>query len=72
MVGGVRAEMEAVRRGFQLVINKEPLKIFSSDEMELLFCGSEDNDEKIWTKQALQHALRPVFFFSLKIRIKIF
>lgn len=59
LIGGVRTEMEAVRRGFQLVINKESLRIFSSDEMELLFCGSADNDEKIWSKQALQHSIRP-------------
>ncbi|CAK5081138.1 unnamed protein product [Meloidogyne enterolobii] len=56
---GVRSEMEAVRRGFRLVINKDSLRIFSSDEMELLFCGSAENDERIWTNSALQHALRP-------------
>ena len=38
LVEGVRAQMEAVRRGFQMIINKECLRIFSSDEMELLFC----------------------------------
>uniref|UniRef100_A0A1I8B182 E3 ubiquitin-protein ligase n=1 Tax=Meloidogyne hapla TaxID=6305 RepID=A0A1I8B182_MELHA len=59
LVEGVRSEMEAVRRGFRLVINKDSLRIFSSDEMELLFCGSAENDERIWSKSALQHALRP-------------
>uniref|UniRef100_A0A914M452 E3 ubiquitin-protein ligase n=1 Tax=Meloidogyne incognita TaxID=6306 RepID=A0A914M452_MELIC len=59
LIEGVRSEMEAVRRGFRLVINKDSLRIFSSDEMELLFCGSAENDERIWTNSALQHALRP-------------
>lgn len=56
--------MEAVRRGFQLVINKDCLRIFSSDEMELLFCGSSDNDEKNWSRAILQNALRPDHGYS--------
>lgn len=32
--------MEAVRRGFKLVVqNIEPLKMFTPNEMEQLFCG---------------------------------
>ncbi|KAH7694176.1 thyroid hormone receptor interactor 12 [Aphelenchoides avenae] len=61
LVEGVRPEMEAVRKGFDLVVtNTDLLKIFSADEMEELFCGcSENDDEKVWSKSALQQALRP-------------
>lgn len=53
--------MEAVRKGFDLVVtNTDLLKIFTADEIEELFCGcSENDDEKIWSKSALQQALRP-------------
>lgn len=65
IVEGVRSEMEAVRRGFQLVINSESLKIFFPNEIEELFCGcSNKNDDKIWSKATLQQALRPDHGFT--------
>jgi E3 ubiquitin-protein ligase TRIP12 len=57
---GVRMEMEAVRRGFDVIVDRQQMKIFTSDEMEELFCGcSENGAEKIWAKNALQQAIRP-------------
>ena len=65
VVEGVRAEMEAIRRGFRLVINTDSLKIFFPDEIEQLFCGStEKNDEKVWAKATMQQALRPDHGFT--------
>lgn len=57
--------MEAVCRGFQTVINSNSLKIFFDNEIEQLFCGCpETGDEKIWSKTALQQALRPDHGFT--------
>lgn len=65
MIEGVRAEMEAVRRGFRLVINTNSLKIFFPDEIEQLFCGcTEKKDEKVWSKASMQQALRPDHGFT--------
>jgi len=58
---GVRIEMESVRKGFESVINSEHLRIFAPEEMEELFCGCAENgqEEKIWSRTALQQAIRP-------------
>ncbi|VDN51984.1 unnamed protein product [Dracunculus medinensis] len=62
LVEGVRREMEAVRIGFESVVNISELSIFTSEEvsMEELFCGcSEANWSKIWSENALQTAIKP-------------
>uniref|UniRef100_A0A915ES34 E3 ubiquitin-protein ligase n=1 Tax=Ditylenchus dipsaci TaxID=166011 RepID=A0A915ES34_9BILA len=66
LVEGVRPEMEAVRRGLQTVVNTDSLKIFFPDELEQLFCGCPESgqDDKIWSKSALQQAIRPDHGFS--------
>ncbi|KAI1712208.1 HECT-domain (ubiquitin-transferase) domain-containing protein [Ditylenchus destructor] len=67
LIEGVRPEMEAVRKGIQTVIPTESLKIFFPDEMEQLFCGcpeSGPDDHKIWSKSALQQAIRPDHGFT--------
>lgn len=53
--------MESVRKGFESVINSEHLRIFAPEEMEELFCGCAENgqEEKIWSRTALQQAIRP-------------
>lgn len=62
---GIRPEMEAVRHSFQTVINPNSLKIFFDNEIEQLFCGCpETGDEKIWSKIALQQAIRPDHGFT--------
>lgn len=67
LIEGVRPEMEAVRRGFQTVINSNSMKIFFPSEIELLFCGcpeSGHSTDKIWSKSALQQAIRPDHGFT--------
>ena len=62
LVEGVREEMMALRRGFEQVINPNVLKIFACEEMEELFCGCSESsfeNDRIWSKSALQQALRP-------------
>ncbi|KAH7666369.1 thyroid hormone receptor interactor 12 [Aphelenchoides avenae] len=47
LVEGVRPEMEAVRKGFDLVVtNINLLKIFTADEMEELFCGCSEKERR--------------------------
>uniref|UniRef100_A0A7E4VH56 E3 ubiquitin-protein ligase n=1 Tax=Panagrellus redivivus TaxID=6233 RepID=A0A7E4VH56_PANRE len=62
LVEGVREEMHALRRGFEVIIDPGVLRTFAADEIEGLFCGcsetSTDND-RIWSKSALQAAIRP-------------
>jgi hypothetical protein len=56
----VENDMDAVRKGFQQVINIEHFTIFDSDEMDGLFCGCPDSDnDSIWSRVALQQAVRP-------------
>jgi len=66
LVEGVRTEMEAVRRGFESVINTDALKIFFPVEMEQLFCGCSESstDDKHWAKGVLQQAIRPDHGFT--------
>ncbi|KAI1724061.1 HECT-domain (ubiquitin-transferase) domain-containing protein [Ditylenchus destructor] len=67
LIEGVRPEMEAVRKGIQTVIQTESLKIFFPDELEQLFCGCPESgpeDHKIWSKSALQQAIRPDHGFT--------
>ncbi|KAI6244075.1 Thyroid hormone receptor interactor 12 [Aphelenchoides fujianensis] len=60
LVEGVRADMEAVRRGFNLVVNSDHLSIFEANEMEGLFCGcSESADDANWDRNVLQQSIRP-------------
>ena len=60
LVEGVRADMEAVCRGFQSVINVEHLKIFEPHEMEGLFCGcAESAEDATWSRSILQQCIRP-------------
>ncbi|KAL3109775.1 hypothetical protein niasHT_012992 [Heterodera trifolii] len=59
LVEGVRAEMEALRRGFQLIIGSDSLQIFTPDEISELFCGTDDADDNVWSKSVLQHCIRP-------------
>ncbi|KAI6173302.1 Thyroid hormone receptor interactor 12 [Aphelenchoides besseyi] len=60
LVEGVRADMESVRRGFQLVVHPDHLAIFEANEMEGLFCGcSESADDSNWTRSILQQSIRP-------------
>ncbi|KAI6205573.1 Thyroid hormone receptor interactor 12 [Aphelenchoides besseyi] len=60
LVEGVRADMESVRRGFQLVVHPDHLAIFEANEMEGLFCGcSESADDTNWTRPILQQSIRP-------------
>jgi E3 ubiquitin-protein ligase TRIP12 len=62
LVEGVRDDMLSLRKGFEQVVDPNVLKIFCCEEMEELFCGccegSPEND-RIWSKSALQQALRP-------------
>jgi len=62
LVEGVREEMMSLRHGFEQIIDYNILKIFACEEIEQLFCGcaegSTEND-KIWSKSALQQAIRP-------------
>uniref|UniRef100_A0A183EYZ0 E3 ubiquitin-protein ligase n=1 Tax=Gongylonema pulchrum TaxID=637853 RepID=A0A183EYZ0_9BILA len=60
LVEGVRREMEAVRKGFETIINISDLTCFTPDEMEELFCGcSEETWKRTWSESALQAAIKP-------------
>uniref|UniRef100_A0A914ZIP5 E3 ubiquitin-protein ligase n=4 Tax=Parascaris TaxID=6254 RepID=A0A914ZIP5_PARUN len=65
LVEGVRREMEAVRRGFESIINISDLSSFTPDEMEELFCGcSEATWTRTWSEAALQTAIKPDHGYS--------
>ncbi|KAK0404585.1 hypothetical protein QR680_017525 [Steinernema hermaphroditum] len=65
LIEGVRKEMEAVRRGFNSVVDPSLLRIFDESEMDELFCGcSERNNEKIWNVATLQQSIKPDHGYS--------
>lgn len=60
LVKGVESDMQAVRKGFQQVINIDHFSIFEANEMEGLFCGcTESADDSVWSRAILQQAIRP-------------
>lgn len=60
LVEGVRREMDAVRRGFETIINISDLSTFTPDEMDELFCGcSEATWTRTWSESALQASIKP-------------
>lgn len=62
LVEGVREEMMSLRYGFEQIIDYSILKIFACEEIEQLFCGCAEGateNDKIWSKSALQQAIRP-------------
>jgi len=64
LVEGVRADMDAVCRGFHQVINTEHLTIFEPGEMEGLFCGNSEDADDTWLRSSLQQSIRPDHGYS--------
>lgn len=53
---GVRSQMSALKEGFSLVMPLSKLRLFYTDELTKLFCGT---DEAKWGKEELSTSLQP-------------
>lgn len=64
---GVRAQFEALQTGFAHIFDVARLAVFSSDELEVLMCGS--GSEQDWSKEAILEAANYTHGFSSSSRV---
>ncbi|KAF0309964.1 E3 ubiquitin-protein ligase TRIP12 [Amphibalanus amphitrite] len=56
LIEGVHKQMEAFREGFESVAPLDNLAMFQPEELDQLFCGTQD---ALWDRQSLAEAFRP-------------
>ena len=58
LITSIQKQLTAFKKGFSKIAKIEYLKIFNSNEIELIICGNND-DEKEWTVKNLKENLMP-------------
>ena len=61
---GVRAQVKAFQEGFSMIFPIEDMKIFSADELGLLFGNAEED----WSRESLERAIKADHGFTLGSR----
>ncbi|CAG7833938.1 unnamed protein product [Allacma fusca] len=59
LVGGVSRQMESWKEGFDSVFPSSALKMFYPEELEMVFCGSNQSDGESWDVKTLLECCRP-------------
>jgi len=59
LFGGINAQLESFKEGFDLVFTSSSLAMFYPEELEMVFCGATQSANENWDVKSLMECCRP-------------